>query len=158
MPALTFMTLPENHTYDLEPTFNPLDPTPQSMVADNDYGIGLVIQGLSHSPFWRNTVVFLSEDDNQFTGDHVDMHRTFLLTMGGLARQLGLHHEVSHQRGSFASVLKTVEILLGIKPLTMWDWRAVPLHDVLAPDDAARNDSPYTAAVPLVPFLGRGTG
>jgi DNA-binding beta-propeller fold protein YncE len=156
MPSFLYMTLPENHTYDLEITFNPLDPTPQSMVADNDYAIGLVIDGLSHSPFWKNTVVFLTEDDNQFTGDHVDVHRTFLLTMGGLARRLGAKHAVSHQRGSLPSVLKTVEIFLGVPPLTLFDWRAMPLHDVLAPDDTAIDAAPYAAVLPLTPFLGRG--
>jgi DNA-binding beta-propeller fold protein YncE len=156
MPAFLYMTLPENHTFDLEITFNPLDPTLQSMVADNDYAIGLVIDGLSHSPFWKNTVVFLTEDDNQFTGDHVDVHRTFLLTMGGLARRLGARHAVSHQRGSFPSVLKTVEILLGVPPLTLFDWRAVPLHDVIAADDAAIDAVPYKAVLPPTPFFGRG--
>ena len=124
MPNYTFMALPENHTYDVESTFNPLDPTPQSMCADNDYAIGKVVEGLSHSPFWKNTVVFLTEDDNQFTGDHVDIHRSFLLTMGGLAARLGPKGLVSHERGSFASVVKTTEVLLGLAPMTLFDWRA----------------------------------
>jgi hypothetical protein len=62
---------------------------PPSMVADNDYATGQVIDALSHSPFWKNTLIFITEDDTQASGDHVDGHRTFLLTSGGLARQLG---------------------------------------------------------------------
>ena len=155
MPNYTFMALPENHTYDVENTFNPLDPTPQSMCADNDYAIGKVVEGLSHSPFWKNTVVFLTEDDNQFTGDHVDIHRSFLLTMGGLAARLGPKGLVSHERGSFASVVKTTEVLLGLAPMTLFDWRALPLSDELARSLAASNAT-YTAVVPPTPFLGRG--
>ncbi|MHB8594029.1 MAG: YncE family protein [Acidimicrobiales bacterium] len=151
MPNYVYMTLPENHTYVVSNVFNPLDPTPQSMVADNDYAIGKVVDALSKSPFWKNTVVFVSEDDTQFTGDHVDIHRTFLLTTGGLAKQLGLKGQVSHQQGSFASVLKTTEVLLGLKPLTLFDRLAVPLQDVIAD---APNGSSYDAVVPPTPFLG----
>jgi hypothetical protein len=153
MPNFVYLDLPENHTYDVSNVFNPLDPTPQSMVADNDYGIGKIVQGLSKSPFWKNTVVFLSEDDNQFTGDHVDIHRTFLLTSGGLASQLGLGGSVSDEPGSFTSVLKTAEILLGLPPLTLFDSRSAPLQSVVATPSTA-NDSPYQLAVPAVPFLG----
>jgi hypothetical protein len=152
MPNFMYMTLSENHTFDVSNVFNPLNPTPQSMVADNDYGIGEVVQGLSKSPFWKHTVVFLSEDDNQFTGDHVDIHRTFLLTMGGLARQLGAQGAVSKQPGSFPSALKTAELLLHLPPLTLFDWRAVPLDDVVA--DAVPSSAPvYDAVVPPTPFL-----
>ena len=153
MPNFLYMTLPENHTYDVSNVFNPLNPTPQSMVADNDYGIGEVIQGLSKSPFWKNTIVFLSEDDNQFTGDHVDIHRTFLLTMGGLAARHGLEHQVSKQPGSFPSALKTAETLLDLPPLTLFDWRATPLDDVVA-NSVPAVASAYDAVVPPTPFLG----
>jgi len=153
MPNDIYMTLPENHTYDVSNVFNPLNPTPQSMVADNDYGIGKIIAGLSHSPFWKNTIVFLSEDDNQFTGDHVDIHRTFLLSMGGLANQLGPTGHVSDELGSFPSALKTAEGLLGLPPLTLFDWRAAPLQDAVA-SVSGTNDTIYDAVTPATPFLG----
>jgi len=152
MPNYVYMTLSENHTYDISNVFNPLDPTPQSMVADNDYGIGLVVQGLSHSPYWKNTIVFVTEDDTQYTGDHVDIHRTFLLTTGGLAGRLGLAGRVSHEPGSFASVLKTTEDLLGLQPLTVFDWLASPLHQMVAPR-ASPPAPAYRAVKPAVPFL-----
>ncbi|HZU79999.1 MAG TPA: hypothetical protein VE991_08780, partial [Acidimicrobiales bacterium] len=153
MPNFTYLTLPENHTFDVSNVYNPLNPTPQSMVADNDYGIAKIIQGLSQSPFWKNTIVFLSEDDNQFTGDHVDIHRTFMLTMGGLAARLGPTGHVSDEQGSFTSALKTAEILLGLPPMTLYDWRASPLQSVVA-TTATADDAPYDAVVPLTPFLG----
>jgi DNA-binding beta-propeller fold protein YncE len=152
MPNYVYMELPENHTYDVSNVLNPLDPTPQSMVADNDYAIGQIIQGLSKSPFWKNTIVFLTEDDNQFTGDHVDIHRTFLLTMGGMARQLGAQGRVATQASSFPSVLKTTEALFGLRPLTFFDWRAAPLQDVVANTTGA-NHAAYTPVCPPTPFL-----
>jgi DNA-binding beta-propeller fold protein YncE len=152
MPNFVYMTLPENHTFDVSNVFNPLNPTPQSMVADNDYGIGQIVQGLSQSPFWKNTLVLLSEDDNQYTGDHVDVHRTFLLAMGGLAAGHGPAGHVSSQPGSFPSALKTVEVLLGLPPLTFFDWRATPLDDVVAPSYTGTGAA-YQAVIPPTPFL-----
>ena len=152
MPNLVYMQLPENHTYDISNVFNPQDPTPQSMVADNDYAIGEIVQGLSRSPFWSHTLVMVTEDDNQFTGDHVDIHRTFLLTAGGIARALGSEGLVATQVGSFASVDKTTEALLGLQPLTLFDARAVPLQQVVA-DNIGANTGQYTAAYPATPFL-----
>ena len=152
MPNLVYMQLPENHTYDVSNVFNPQDPTPQSMVADNDYAIGEIVQGLSQSPFWSNTLVMVTEDDNQFTGDHVDIHRTFLLTAGGLARPLGKQGLVATQVGSFASVDKTAEVLLGLPPMTLFDARAVPLQQIVA-NGLGTNTATYTAVYPPTPFL-----
>jgi DNA-binding beta-propeller fold protein YncE len=156
MPNYLYLQLPENHTFVVSNVFNPVDPTPQSMVADNDYAIGLIAQALSKSPFWQNTLFLVTEDDNQFTGDHVDLHRTFLLSAGGLARRLGPAGQVAKQTGSFPSVLKTVEVLFGLPPLTLFDWRATPLQDVLVPSLAARTPSTYQAVTPAVPFLLTG--
>jgi DNA-binding beta-propeller fold protein YncE len=154
MPNFLYLQLPENHTYDISNVFNPLDPTPQSMVADNDYAIGLIVQALSHSPFWKNTAVFISEDDDQFTGDHVDIHRTFLLTMGGLARRLGPEGLVDTEQASFVSVLKTIEVLFGLPALTLFDWRATPLQNVMAATADGRSLATYQAVRPPTPFLG----
>ena len=158
MPNLVYMQLPENHTYDISNVFNPQDPTPASMVADNDYAIGEIVQGLSQSPFWSHTLVMITEDDNQFTGDHVDIHRTFLLSAGGLARPLGGQGLAADQVGSFASVDKTTEALLGLPPLTLFDARSVPLQQVVA-DRLGTNTAQYTAVYPPTPFLsGRVPG
>ena len=152
MPNYAYMTLSENHTYDISNVFNPEDPTPQSMVADNDYAIGLILQGLSHSPFWKDTLVLVTEDDNQYTGDHMDVHRTFLLAAGGLAGRLGPAGQVSHETGSFPSVLATEERLLGLAPMTMFDRQAAPMHTMVAA--AVPASAPvYCAVVPPTPFL-----
>jgi len=154
MPNFTFMVLPQDSggLVDFDTATNPLDPTPEAMVADNDNAVGEVIQGLSHSPFWKNTVVFLTEDDTQATGDHTDVARTYLLASGGLVRRLGPHHQVSHQRSSFSSVLRTTELLLGLPPMTLYDATATPLADVIG-DSIPTQGAPYTAVRPAAPFL-----
>jgi hypothetical protein len=123
------------------------------MVANNDYATGLVIDALSHSPFWKNTLIFITEDDTQASGDHVDGHRTFLLTSGGLASQLGAQGQASHQEGSFPSVLKTIEDMFGLRALTIYDRGARALHDVVVDKLADANTSQYSAVQPPTPFL-----
>jgi DNA-binding beta-propeller fold protein YncE len=154
MPNFTFMVLPQNAggLVDFDQNTNPLDPTPQAMVADNDNAVGEIVQGLSHSPFWRNTVVFITQDDTQATGDHVDVGRTFLLAAGGLVRLLGPRHQVSDQRGSFSALLRTTEILLGLRPMTLYDATATPLAEVIG-DRIPATAPAYGAVRPLVPFL-----
>src|SRR5437588_1807265 len=149
MPNFLYVSLPVDHTLG----YDPMDPTPASMVADNDYATGLVLQALSHSPFWKNTLVFITEDDTQSSGDHVDGHRTFLLTSGGLARQLGVQGQTSHQGGSFPSVPKTIEDMFGLKALTIYDRGAHALHDTVVGKLADANTSQYTAVLPPTPFL-----
>ncbi|MGH2729259.1 MAG: hypothetical protein ACRDJI_01475, partial [Actinomycetota bacterium] len=85
-------------------------------------------------------------------GDHVDAHRTFLLTAGGLARRLGPQGRVSHQAGSFPSILKTIEVIFDLPPLTIYDRAAVPLHDVIVNSLKGRNSSRYAAVEPPTPF------
>jgi hypothetical protein len=154
MPNFIYMALPVDHTLG----FNPLSPTPASMVADNDHAVGLIVQRLSESPFWKNTLVFVLEDDTQASGDHVDAHRTFLLTAGGLARQRGLDGKVSHQASSFPSVLRTIEALFRIVPLTIYDRGATPLHDVVVPSLQGANAAHYQAVQPPTPFLRNPDG
>jgi hypothetical protein len=154
MPNLTFMVLPENAAgvVDFDQHTNPLDPTPEAMVADNDNAVGQVIAGLSRSPFWKDTVVFVTEDDTQATGDHVDVARTFLLSAGGLVRRLGPQHRVAGLHTSFGSVLRTTELLLGLPPLSLNDATATPLDQVMA-NQLPSGAPAYTAVKPLVPFL-----
>jgi DNA-binding beta-propeller fold protein YncE len=162
MPNFTFMVLPQNSggLVDFDQNTNPLDPGPHAMVADNDHAVGEVVQGLSRSPFWRNTVVLETQDDTQATGDHVDIARTFLLSAGGLVRRLGPAHQLSDEHGSFSSVLRTIEVLLRLPPLSLYDATATPLAQVMAERVPARAPG-YTAVRPLAPFLvgaGRSTG
>src|SRR5204862_304804 len=78
MPNFIYMSLPVNHTLGT----NLGSPTPASMVADNDYAIGLIVDALSKSPFWESTVVMQAEDDTQLAGDHISPLRTYLEVSG----------------------------------------------------------------------------
>jgi hypothetical protein len=151
MPNFSYLVMPVNHTYVINDGFNPLDPTPQAEVADNDAGVGQLIAGLSRSPFWKNTLVLLTQDDTQYTGDHVDIHRSFLLTMGGLTRRLGPQGQTAHQPGSYPAALKTAETLLQLPPLSIYDWRAPALADVVG--DAPSATPAYNAVRPATAFL-----
>ncbi|MBI4730458.1 MAG: bifunctional YncE family protein/alkaline phosphatase family protein [Acidobacteria bacterium] len=152
MPNFIYMALPVNHTLG----YDPMSPTPASMVADNDYAFGRLVEALSKSPFWKNTLIVALEDDTQLAGDHIDAHRTYLLAAGGLARLHGPGGHASHQAGSFPSVLKTIEVLFGLPPLTIYDAGAVPLHDIVVPGLDRRNNEVYEAVRPPTPFLRNG--
>jgi hypothetical protein len=148
MPNFLYVALPVDHTLG----FNPNNPAPASMVADNDYAVGQIVDALSRSPFWKNTLVVITEDDTQASGDHVDGHRTFALTAGGLARPLGAKGRAAHQVGSFPSILKTVETMFSLPPLTVFDRAAPPLYQLVVNRAKDADLKPYDAVKPPTPF------
>ncbi|MBA3654942.1 MAG: bifunctional YncE family protein/alkaline phosphatase family protein [Actinobacteria bacterium] len=144
MPSFIYMTLPVNHTLGT----NLGNPTPASMVADNDYAIGRIVAALSKSPFWESTVVMQTEDDTQASGDHVSPLRDYLEVSGPWAKP-----GANHQWGSMPSLLRTIEQLFGVGPITLFDRLAFPQHGAFRRSLTERPDtSPYTAIRPLVPF------
>ena len=144
MPSFIYMSLPQNHT--LATTVG--NPTPQSMVADNDYAFGLLVDSLSHSPFWSSTAVMQTEDDTQIAGDHVSALRDYLTVASPWAKP-----GPNHQWGSMPSVLRTIEQVFGIAPISLFDRLAVPMHEAFLPTLASKpNLTPYTAVKALIPF------
>jgi hypothetical protein len=93
-------------------------------VADNDLALGKIIDLLSHSKFWADMAVFITEDDAQNGRDHVDAHRSLLLVVSPYSRR-----GVSHVHTSMLSILKTTELILGIPPLNQYDAAATDLSD-----------------------------
>ncbi len=98
-------------------------PTPFAHVADNDLAVGMFIEYLSKSPIWKESVVFIVEDDAQNGSDHVDAHRSPSYIAGGLVKR-GF---VDHTMYSTSSLLRTMELILGIPPMTQYDAAATPL-------------------------------
>jgi hypothetical protein len=148
MPSFIYMSLPVNHTL----AANLGSPTPASMVADNDYAIGLITEALSKSPFWASTVIMQTEDDTQAAGDHVSALRDYLQVSGPLARP-----GANHQWGSMPSLLRTIETIFKVKPIALTDRLALPQHDAFLPTVPAKLDlTPYTAVKPPVPFALNG--
>lgn len=98
-------------------------PTPFAHVADNDLACGMFLDYLSKSSVWKQSVVFIVEDDAQNGPDHVDAHRTTAYVAGGFVKR----HYVDHTMYSTSSMLRTMELILGIKPMTQYDAAANPM-------------------------------
>ncbi|MFM6943571.1 MAG: bifunctional YncE family protein/alkaline phosphatase family protein [Aquirufa sp.] len=97
--------------------------TPFAYVADNDYAIGLLVEHLSKSSIWKETAVFIVEDDAQNGPDHVDAHRTTAYLAGGFVKR----RFVDHTPYSTSSMLRTMELILGLPPMSQYDAAATPM-------------------------------
>jgi len=141
LPQLMILDLPNDHTYGRQPG----RPTPRAMVAENDRALGRLIEGLSRSRFWKETAVFVLEDDAQNGPDHVDAHRSPLLVLGAYVRR-GMVDSTFY---TTASVLRTMELILGIAPMSQYDAAATPLFDAF---DARPDTAPWAALPALWPL------
>jgi len=137
MPNLAIVQLPSNHTNGASPGSS----TPQAMVADNDLALGQIVEALSHSPFWKKMVIFVVEDDAQNGVDHVDGHRTVALVVSPYARR----DTVDSTFYSHPSILKTIELMLGLPTLSIFDRIAT---DMRASFQDTPDFTPYDAVMP----------
>ena len=119
VPELSTIRFSNDHTAGLSVG----SPTPFASVADNDLAVGLFIEYLSHSPIWKESVVLIVEDDAQNGPDHVDAHRSPAYIAGGLVKQ-GF---VDHTMYSTSSMLRTIELILGLPPMSQYDASAEPI-------------------------------
>ena len=113
------MRLPNNHTEGLSANL----PTPQFYVAENDYALGRLVEAVSNSPYWQDTAIFVVEDDAQDGPDHVDAHRSPALVISAYNRPGALVHTFHNT----VSLIRTMEILLGLSPMNQLDANAVPI-------------------------------
>jgi YVTN family beta-propeller protein len=97
-----------------------------SSVLDNDFATGRIVDYLSHSPWWRDMTIFITESDTQGALDHVDAHRTLLFAVGPYVKR----NYVSHTNSSFPGLLRTIHELLGMPPLNLMDKTAASLRDL----------------------------
>lgn len=98
-------------------------PTPFAHVADNDWAVGLFVEYLSKSPIWKECAIFIVEDDAQNGPDHVDAHRTTAYVAGGFVKR----KYVDHTMYSTSSMLRTIELILGLPPMSQYDAAAEPM-------------------------------
>ncbi len=134
MPRLQIVRLPQDHTAGSKVG----EWTPGAMVADNDLALGRMVEALSRSRFWPNTAVFAVEDDAQSGPDHVDAHRTEALVAGPFVRR----GAVDSTPYTTCSMLRTIELILGLQPMSQFDAAAAPMRASFQP----RPDlSPYRA-------------
>jgi YVTN family beta-propeller protein len=119
LPRFSVMSLGEDHTTGTRPgTF-----TPQACVASNDVALGKIIEAVSHSKYWPQMAVFVIEDDAQNGPDHVDAHRTVGLVISPFTKRK--HHDSTQY--STVSMLRTIELILGLSPLSQFDAAARPM-------------------------------
>ncbi|HVV72074.1 MAG TPA: beta-propeller fold lactonase family protein [Verrucomicrobiae bacterium] len=134
MPRLQILRLPNDHTHGT--TAGTL--TPSAYVADNDLALGRVVEALSHSKFWPQLAIFVVEDDAQNGPDHVDAHRTTAFVISPFTKRAAVDSTLY----STSSMLRTIELILGLKPMSQFDAAARPMF---AAFQAAPDLSPYQA-------------
>jgi DNA-binding beta-propeller fold protein YncE len=139
MPRLSIVRLPNDHTSGTRPGVA----TPTACMADNDLALGRLVEAVSRSTFWKNTAVFVVEDDAQNGPDHVDAHRTVALVVSPYTKR----KFVDSTMYSTSSMLRTMELILGLKPMSQFDAAATPMYaSFMAKPDL----TPYTHARPGV--------
>jgi hypothetical protein len=137
MPNLIYMDLPSDHTLGAYPGTS----TVKAMVADNDLALGRIVEALTHSKFWNKTAIMVVEDDAQDGVDHVDGHRTVALAISPYTRR----GYVDSTFYSHTSMMKTIELMLGLPSLTLFDLIATDMR----PAFQDRADlTPYDSVVP----------
>ena len=131
MPRLVILRLPNDHTSGTSPG----KWTVTSCVGDNDLALGQLVEGLSKSRFWKNLAIFVVEDDAQNGSDHVDAHRTVALAISPYIKR----HSVDSTLYSTSSMLRTMELVLGLEPMSQFDAAARPMFNSFSaqPDFAA---------------------
>jgi hypothetical protein len=145
VPAFNYLILPSDHTEGTSPDRR----TPDAMMADNDYALGQIVDLISHSSVWGRSLIMVIEDDSQDGADHVDAHRIPALAISPYSKR----NAVVHTRYDFLSFIRTLEIPIGMDPLSLFDATAVPLYDVFSP--GADNAEPFTAIPPNVDINAR---
>lgn len=132
LPNLIVMSLPENHTRGTRPG----EFTPRAMVANNDHAVGMLVERVSNSRYWKETAIFIIEDDAQDGADHVDARRT----TGFIASPYTKRKFKDSTLYTTSSMLRTMELLLGLPPMTQYDAAATPMY------------TSFTTTTDLTPF------
>ena len=142
MPHLVMIILPSDHTVGTSPGWC----TPRACVADNDYALGRIVDGLSHSEFWPKMGIFVVEDDAQNGVDHVDGHRTVALAVSPFTRR----HSTDSTFYNQASMVKTIELVLGLPAMSLFDLVAKDMRASFIGPNEQPNLAPYTVRQPQV--------
>ena len=144
MPRLMVMRLPNDHTSGISPgRLSPL-----AYAADNDLAVGMIVEAISKSKFWASTAICILEDDAQNGPDHVDSHRSPAWVISPYTR----HGQVDSHMYNTTSMLRTIELILGLRPMTHFDAAAPPMT---AAFQSTPDMSPYALEQPRVPLDAR---
>lgn len=144
VPTFNYMILPNDHTNGTTPG----DPTPKAMVADNDLALGQIVDAISHSSIWPSTAIFVEEDDSQDGADHVDSHRAPAFVISPWARR-GVTINTRYDQ---YSMLRTIELITGLDPLSLNDALATPMYNAFISGSQKPDDAPYNVIQPTYPL------
>ena len=139
MPSLVTIQLPNDHGTDPD-TLNGF-PFEHSYMADNDLALGRMLQFLSHTPYWKNMLVIVTEDDPQGGVDHIDAHRSVLMMAGPYVKR----NYVSTKHANFGSILRVIYGILGVPPVNHYDQTASVIDDFFT---SKPNFKPYQFSFP----------
>lgn len=141
LPSLMIVALPNDHTNGTRPGF----PTPRAFVADNDYALGKIVQAFSESRFWKNTAIFVVEDDSQSGWDHVSAYRTVGMVISPYSRL----KTVNSTHYTQPSMVRTIEQILGLPPMNVQDAIANTMNECFS---TKPDLTPYVAIPNNVPL------
>ncbi len=146
LPNFVIMSMPEDHTQGTTPGAF----TPQAAVANNDYAIGQLVDAVSHSRYWPNSAIFIIEDDGQDGPDHVDARRTVGLVISPYVKR-GI---VDSTLYSTSSMVRTMELLLGLPPMSQYDAAAMPMYASFGTEPVV---TPFSVIAPLIDVNAKNT-
>ena len=146
LPNLVIMSLPEDHTAGTRPGSY----TPRAMVANADWAVGQLVERISKSPYWAETAIFMIEDDAQNGPDHVDARRT----VGLVASPYTKRGFVDSTLYTTSAMLRTIELLLGLPPMTQYDAAAMPMYNSFG---VTADLTPYMAVAPRIDVNEKNT-
>jgi YVTN family beta-propeller protein len=147
VPAFTYLSFTGDHTLGTIPGAR----TPSAMIADDDKALGELVDTISHSPIWASSAIFVVEDDSQDGADHVAAHRIPALVISPYAKR----DAVVSTRYDLVSFVRTMELMIGLAPLTLNDALATPMYDAFATTPV--NLEPWTTFPAQVDLLARNT-
>ena len=141
LPQLNIIRLGNDHTAATRPGAR----TPRAMIAENDTALGRIVEAISGSRYWNESAIFVLEDDAQNGPDHVDAHRSPALVISPFTKR----RAVDSTLYTTSSVLRTMELILGLEPMSQYDASATPMYGVFQPTPDAAPYSALPARVPL---------
>jgi len=146
VPAFNYIVLPNDHTEGTTSGRRTID----AMIAENDWALGQFVDLISKSAIWPQSAIFVIEDDSQDGADHVDAHRIPAAVISPYAKR----GAVVHTRYDFLSVIRSMELILGMSPLGLFDNLATPMYDAF---DSSPDLEPYNVIPPNVDVTARNS-
>lgn len=140
LPRLNILRLGNDHTAGTRPGSK----TPRAMIAENDHALGRLVEAISKSRYWKETAIFVVEDDAQNGSDHMDAHRSIGFIISPYTQRKGMVDSTLYTTSGF---LRTMELILGLEPLSQYDAAATPAYNAFA---LTANTAPYVALAPRI--------